>query len=99
MSGRETVVWPSSSADDYMHRPMDCILENMCLYEMVMKYKKMCKRFKEMRKVPLMVNSDTHSNKDDDTQGTGQHNFPFLSGIVTLGKKLPFDCIDSSSDS
>ena len=40
MSDGETVIWPDSSADDYIHRPDDPIFDITCPYNMVMRFKK-----------------------------------------------------------
>jgi hypothetical protein len=32
LSGQETIIWPDSPADDYMYRPMTCILKNICVH-------------------------------------------------------------------
>jgi hypothetical protein len=77
LSGHKTIIWPDLSADDNIHRPIDCIIENMSSYRMELKYIKMFKKFKEMKKVSLSVNFYTNTNKDDDTQGAGQHTFAF----------------------
>ena len=66
VSGQETIIWPDSSEGDYIYRPMTYILENMCSYKMVMKFKKVYKKFKEKKKMALPVN-----------QGTRQHKFTF----------------------
>ena len=34
------ITWPESLADDYLHRPIDNEIEQMCLYEMTSRYKK-----------------------------------------------------------
>ena len=49
MTGGKTVIWPDSSADDYIHRPVCPIFDIMCSYKMAMRFKKVCKTFKEMR--------------------------------------------------
>ena len=47
MLQKHKVMWPDSSADDYLYRPNES--ENMCLYEYVSKFKKVCKKFKEIK--------------------------------------------------
>ena len=49
--------WPDSFANDYLFRPGE--LEHMCLYEMVMIYKKCFKTFKQMEK------DEDNDNEDD----------------------------------
>jgi hypothetical protein len=36
----ETIFWPDSSSDDYIHRPQDPRFSQLCAYEMTMNYKK-----------------------------------------------------------
>jgi hypothetical protein len=51
------ITWPESLADDYLHRPVDNELEQMCFYEMTSLYKKSFKVAKP--------------SKDKDNQGIG----------------------------
>jgi len=41
--GEKIIIWPESLADDYLHRPIDNEFEQMCLYEMTSRYKKLFK--------------------------------------------------------
>jgi hypothetical protein len=36
----ETITWPESLADDYLHRPSDDEFENICFYDLTRRYKK-----------------------------------------------------------
>ena len=49
--------WPNSSADDYIHRPTNEEIENLCTYEMAMFYKKRFKTFSQMKKTAIDVHS------------------------------------------
>ena len=51
---KQKVFWPDSTVNDYLHRHE--VLEDLCIYEFVARYKKMNKKFKQM---------DTHKKKDD----------------------------------
>jgi len=54
--------WPDSSADDYIHRPTNEEIENLCAYEEAMFYKKRFKTFSQMKKTAI----DVHKNEDED---------------------------------
>ena len=47
MLERHRVMRADSSADDYLYRPNES--EDMCMYEYVSKFKKVCKKFKAMK--------------------------------------------------
>lgn len=57
MMNNNVIIWPDSSADDYIHRPNYGLFDNMCYYEMTMWYKKRYKTFREM---------DANDHVDDD---------------------------------
>jgi len=59
MLNSEKVIWPDSSADDYLHRPDDDVFTTMCYYEYTMWYKKIYKTFREM-------NTNGHVDDDDE---------------------------------
>lgn len=50
---RETVIWRDCLADDYIHRPTQQLFENMCAYEMAMKYEKKYMSFQQMGKLDI----------------------------------------------
>ena len=65
------ILWPDSSADDYIHRPKHVLFDKMCSYYMAMWYKKLCKTFKEMK----TTRCATTDNNDDDDDNNNNHNF------------------------
>ena len=77
MSGGETVIWPDSSADDYIHRPDHPRFDSMSSYEMVMKYRKVCNTFKQMKKTAPSVCTGEDGNSDGDTPRKRTHKFAF----------------------
>ena len=86
MSDGETVIWPDSSADNYIHRPDDPIFDIMCPYDMVMRFKKVCKTFKVMRTTAVSANSDPDGNDNGDSCHRRTHNFAFRDSYP--GKKF-----------
>ena len=50
---QQRVVWPDCSADDYIHRPDQGLFQNMCAYEMAMKYKKKYMSFQQMNNLVI----------------------------------------------
>ncbi len=42
----ETITWPESLADDYLHRPSEDEFENICFYDLTSCYKKTFKSYK-----------------------------------------------------
>ena len=56
----ETIVWPDSSSDDYIHRPKTDPFHNMCSYKMCMNYKKIYKSKQDIAAL------NEHDNNDDD---------------------------------
>jgi len=46
----ETITWPESLADDYLHRPSEDEFENICFYDLTRRYKK-------LSRVSIQVNS------------------------------------------
>ena len=58
----ETIVWPDSSSDDYIHRPKTDPFHNMCSYKMCMNYKKIYKSKQDIAAL------NEHDNNDDDMQ-------------------------------
>jgi len=77
ISGGKTVIWPDSSADDYIHRPDDPSFNTMCSYEMIMKYKKVCKTFKEMDSTDASACTGENENADAGTPCKRIHKFAF----------------------
>lgn len=77
MSGGKTVIWPDSSADDYIHRPDSPIFDVMCSYEMAMRFKKVCKTFKEMRNNAVSDNFDIDENVDGNIHRRRTQKFAF----------------------
>ena len=73
MMDNKEIIWPDSSADDYIHRPIDDVVDGMCSYEMTMKYKKTYKTFKEMNANDHVDNGD----RDDDTTRYEKRKFTF----------------------
>lgn len=86
--GGETIFWPDSSSDDYIHRPQDPRFSQLCAYEMTMNYKKtyMTKRqiaasavnHSHERNSSTSLESDTsdddHDAEDSDcSTGQGYH--------------------------
>ena len=41
----ETITWPESLADDYLHRPSEDEFENICFYDLTRCYKKTLKSY------------------------------------------------------
>jgi len=46
----ETITWPESLADDYLHRPSEDEFKNICFYDLTRRYKK-------LSRVSIQVNS------------------------------------------
>ena len=44
----DAVLWPDSSADDYIHHPVHEDTKNLCSYAYFSRFQKECKTFKEM---------------------------------------------------
>ncbi len=51
----ELKCWPDSLADDYIHRPLQKEIEDICFYDMTSQYKKIYKSYK-----PKSIFSDSH---------------------------------------
>jgi len=73
MRGKKEIIWPDSSADDYIYRPFGDIFEHMCSYEMTMLYKKIYKTFKEMN----ANDHDDDNDCDDDADRYEKTKFTF----------------------
>lgn len=90
-------VWRDSLADDYLHRPEENGIENMCSYEMCMKYKKKYLSFKQMNVLETNNNDladddgddvdDCNDDEYDDTEDT----YYFNNGTsISNGIRHPF---------
>ena len=47
----ETITWPESLADDYLHRPSEDDFENICFYDLTSRYKKTFKIASSRQKI------------------------------------------------
>lgn len=72
---KESVLWPDSTVDDYVHR--DGILDKVCLYEFVAKYKKECKSFKQMKGTSDVVCAEDMLNNDDQIKSRETKKYSF----------------------
>ena len=79
MLNGKRILWPDSSADDYIHRPPE--LESMCIYEEKMRFKKVCKTFKEMNAATTNGNGngvdDEEEDHSDDVRQREKRKFTF----------------------
>ena len=66
----ERIVWPDSSADDYIHRPNHEDIDQLCSYELTMLYKKKYKQFREMAG-SVGVGDDSISGDEDEEGDAG----------------------------
>ena len=53
----ETITWPESLADDYLHRPSEDEFENICFYDLTSCYKK---TFKSYNTTQVVSNEGSH---------------------------------------
>lgn len=59
----ETILWPDSSSDDYIHRPDSDEFNGMCSYKMCMYYKKI---YKSKKEISCDDNDDDYDNDIQD---------------------------------
>ena len=64
----ETITWPESLADDYLHRPSDNEFENICFYDLTRRYKK---TFKTHNTTQVNSNEGSHNK----VRGVTKYNF------------------------
>ena len=88
------ITWPDSLADDYIHRPIDYKLDQICLYEMTMCYKKGFKAFRNIQGgVKIYSFTDTHPGHK--FSHLVQQKFPSIPRISLPREKLcPLDELD-----
>ena len=88
------ITWPGSLADDYIHRPKDYELDQICFYEMTMCYKKGFKAFGNIQGgVKKYTFMETHPGHK--FSHLIQLKFPYIPRIaLPKGKLCPLDELD-----
>ena len=87
------VFWPDSTVDDYLHRSdrLEDGLSNLCLYQFVSGFKKVCKTFKEMNNKKNGILEDEADEMNDDYCSDEECDEVDKIGRLELGKgKFPF---------
>jgi hypothetical protein len=62
------IAWRDVLAHDYIHRPIDPMFENMCAYEMSMKYQKKYLSFQQMAELESICNGQPTNDDDNDSE-------------------------------
>ena len=62
------IAWRDVLAHDYIHRPIESMFENMCAYEMSMKYEKKYLSFKQMDQLESLCFGEPTNGDDDDDE-------------------------------
>lgn len=88
------ITWPDSLADDYIHRPIESELNQICFYEMTMRYKKVFKAYpKKQGSVNKYTFMETHPGHK--FSYLTQLQFPAIPRIaVPKGKICPLEELD-----
>ena len=79
-------IWRDCLADDYIHRPNQDMFENMCSYEMAMKYKKRYLSFRQMNK----LNKNVFDNDDNEEQDDNYDYSPLFQSQFKSGPAIAF---------
>ena len=84
--------WPDSSVDDYLHRPNE--LENMCIYEQTMWYKKHFYSFAKLKS--NRKRDDEHDANDDEGDDEGDDGGG--GGVNESGRLFDTHAVDADED-
>jgi len=97
-------IWQDAYCDDYLHRPDDEELEDMCVYEMTMLYAKTYKTFSELRHManqPVIANDESDSdndNSDDEQSDYGGEGETEEEGTRTETTEETYDTEDEGTE-
>ena len=62
------IAWRDVLAHDYIHCPIKSMFENICAYEMSMKYQKKYLSFNQMDQLKSLCTGESTNDEDDDNE-------------------------------